>query len=87
MTATHAATPEELDALSKTIASQVEVVNTMISNVDTPLSSSSWTGPAHTKFLGEWNDIFKPALAKMIESFGTASTNVQTVANNTRAVL
>ncbi len=85
--ATHAANPEELDALSKTIASQVDVVTTMISNVDTPLAGSSWIGPARDKFVGEWNDVFKPALNKLNESFGVASTNVQTVSNNTRASL
>ncbi len=83
----HGASPDELDALSKTIAGQVEVVNTMISAVDTPLTSSSWTGPAHDKFVGEWNDVFKPALHKLNESFGVASKNVQTVSDNTRTAL
>ena len=87
MAATHGADPEELDALSKTISSQIDVVTTMISNVDTPLTGSSWIGPAHDKFVGEWNDVFKPALSKLNESFGVASTNVKTVADNTRLAL
>ncbi|MGB3733667.1 MAG: hypothetical protein WA964_01825 [Ilumatobacter sp.] len=87
MSASHGATPEELDALGSTLEAQIDVVLSMISNVDTPLNSSTWTGPGREAFQGEWDDTFKPALTKLNEAFGNAGTRCKTTAENTRLAL
>jgi len=85
--ARHGATPEELDTLGGTFEAQIDMVASIISNIDTPLGTSDWEGPGRDAFQGEWDDTFKPALAKLNEAFGVAGKRCKTTAENTRIAL
>lgn len=87
MSASHAATPEELDSLGTTLEGQIELINKIISDIDRPLASVSWTGPARDAFQGEWDTNFKSALAKLNEAFGNAGKDCKNRAEGTRVVL
>ncbi len=87
MTASHSATPDELDSLGGTLEAQVEIVNKMIADVDTPLGSIAWTGPARDAFQGEWDTNFKSALGKLNDAFSSAGKSCKDRAEGTRVVL
>jgi len=57
------------------------------SDIDRPLASVSWTGPASDAFQSEWDTNFKSALGKLNEAFGAAGKDCKTRAEGTRAVL
>lgn len=84
---THAANPDELEALGTTLESQIEIVNKIISDVDSPLNSIVWTGPAKDAFQSEWDSSFKSALGKLNEAFGAAGRDCKQRATGVRSVL
>jgi uncharacterized protein YukE len=84
---THAANPDELESLGSTLEAQIEVVNRIISDVDSPLRSIVWTGPAKDAFQSEWDTNFKGALGKLNDAFGAAGRDCKQRASGVRAVL
>lgn len=87
MSASHGATPEELDGIGTTLISQIEIVNKIVSDVDSPLNNSTWVGPARDAFQSEWDGSFKSALTKLNEAFDVAGKDCKNRAEGTRAVL
>lgn len=87
MSASHGATPEELDGIGTTLISQIEIVNKIVTDVDSPLNNSSWVGPARDAFQSEWDGNFKTALTKLNEAFDVAGKDCKNRAEGTRMVL
>ena len=84
---THAANPDELEGLGTTLTGQIEIVNKIISDVDTPLTSINWTGPAKDAFKTEWDTNFKSALGKLNQAFEAAGKDCKARAEGTRIAL
>jgi len=84
---THAANPDELEGLGSTLDGQIEIVNKIIKDVDSPLNSIVWTGPAKDAFKTEWDTNFKGALGKLNEAFAAAGKDCKDRAMGVRAVL
>ena len=87
MTGTHAVTPEELTGLGGTLKAQIDVVESIIRSVDTPLATIAWSGPAKQKFSEEWNGNFKVALGRLTEAFQLAGTDCEQRAEAARLAL
>jgi len=62
-------------------------INKIISDVDSPLNSIVWTGPAKDAFKNEWDTNFKGALSKLNDAFGAAGRDCKQRATGVRAVL
>jgi hypothetical protein len=84
---THAANPDELEGLGTTLENQIGIVEQMIKDVDSPLNSIVWTGPAKDAFKTEWDTNFKGALAKLNTAFGAAGKDCKDRAAGVRTVL
>lgn len=84
---THAANPDELAGLGTTLQAQMAVVTDMINNVDSPLNSIVWTGPAKDAFRAQWDGDFKSALGKLITAFEAAGKDCRDRAEGVRQVL
>ncbi len=84
---THSANPEELEGLGTTLKAQIGIVNKIISDVDGPLGSIVWTGPAKEAFRSEWDGNFKTALGKLNEAFEVAGQDCTTRAQGVRIAL
>lgn len=84
---THGANPDELEGLGNTLQGQIEIVNKIISDVDSPLNSIVWTGPAKDAFKTEWDTNFKGALSKLNDAFGAAGKDCRDRAMGVRTVL
>ena len=84
---THGANPDELEGLGSTLQAQIEIVNKIIADVDSPLNSIVWTGPAKDAFTSEWATNFKGALGKLNEAFDAAGKDCKDRAVGVRAVL
>ncbi len=54
MSGTHAVTPEELSSLGGTLKAQIDVVESIIRSVDTPLGSIAWSGPGRSAAARRW---------------------------------
>lgn len=68
----YGANPEQLEHLGSTLKRQIESINTVMSNVSSVLSGTTWVGPARDQFEAEWNGSFRGALTKLNEAFGAA---------------
>jgi uncharacterized protein YukE len=84
---THAANPDELEGLGSTLEAQIAIVDKIVADVDSPLNSIVWTGPAKDAFKTEWDTNFTGALAKLNEAFGAAGKDCRDRAVGVRAVL
>ncbi|WP_420451587.1 WXG100 family type VII secretion target [Ilumatobacter sp.] len=84
---THAANPDELAALGVTLQNQITVVEDVIRNVDGPLNSIVWTGPAKDAFKAEWDTSFKGALGRLNAAFENAGSDCRNRAEAVRQVL
>ena len=84
---THSANPDELAGLGVTLENQITVVSEMIKNVDSPLNSIVWTGPAKDAFKTEWDTNFKGALDKLNTAFEAAGKDCKDRAEAVRQVL
>lgn len=87
MRATHAATPDELEGIGVTLIAQIAIINKIVSDVDSPLNNSSWTGPARDAFQTEWDGNFKSALTKLNDAFDITGKDCKTRAEGTRNYL
>lgn len=83
----YGANPDELEAFGTTLEGQIEIVNKIIADVDSPLRSIAWTGPAKDAFTTEWDTNFKSALGKLTEAFSAAGKDCKQRATGVRAVL
>lgn len=84
---THSADPTALESLGSTLEKQITMVEQMIRDVDAPLNSIVWTGPAKDAFKTEWDTTFKSALGKLNEAFGAAGLDCKQRAIAVRQVL
>jgi len=68
----YGANPEQLTHLGTTLTRQIDAITQMITTVDGVLNGTTWQGPAHDRFVEDWNGSFKQALNRLNEAFGTA---------------
>ena len=87
MGVTHAADPEALEGFGRTMKGQVAKIEQLVREVESPLNSIVWTGPAKDRFEDEWNNSFKPALVKLNAALEGAGTDCENRAQGVRAVL
>jgi WXG100 family type VII secretion target len=87
MGVTHSADPEALESFGKTMKAQMGKVEQLVKDVESPLNSIIWTGPARDQFQDEWNNSFKPALVKLNTALEAAGTDCENRASGVRAVL
>lgn len=83
----HAADPDALEGFGKTMKDQILKIDQLIKDVDGPLNSIVWTGPAKDQFQTEWDTNFKGALAKLNTALENAGTDCQNRAAGVRQVL
>jgi uncharacterized protein YukE len=83
----HAADPDALESFGTTMKSQIDKIDQLIKEVDGPLNSIVWTGPAKDQFKNEWETSFKGALGKLNTALEAAGTDCQNRAQGVRQVL
>lgn len=83
----YGANPEELIALGNKLTAQIEVITTLITDVNGVLSSTTWQGPAREQFEGEWNGGFATSLRRLQDSFGAAGTGCRSRAAGLQQVM
>jgi hypothetical protein len=66
------ADPESLDTLGRTLKQQIDAISGVMSTVSSVLGGTVWEGPAHDRFVGDWNGTFRSALGKLNDAFGAA---------------
>ena len=66
------ADPESLDNLGRTLKQQIDTISTVMSTVSSVLGDTVWQGPAHDRFVSDWNGTFRSALGKLNDAFGAA---------------
>ncbi len=81
------ANPDELHALGTTLQRQMAAVDEIVRQVDGPVGTIAWTGPARDRFLEEWNGNFKVALGRLNEAFEAAGADCVARADGLRAVM
>ena len=70
----YGANPDELTALGNKLTAQVDVIATLIGDVNGVLTSTTWQGPARDRFEGEWTGSFASSLKALQDAFGAAGT-------------
>ena len=75
MSVMYGANPEQLAALGTTLTQQIEAINAVIATVNSALHSTTWTGPAHDRFVEEWEGSFTGALKNLNQAFEMAGTD------------
>lgn len=71
----YGANPEQLTGLGTTLTNQIEVIRGVIRTVDSALGSTLWSGPAHDRFVQEWEGSFTAALNNLNEAFAAAGND------------
>lgn len=66
------ANPEELAALGRTLSSQIDAINSVVSTVSSVLGGTTWVGPAREQFENDWRMSFTSALTRLNEAFDAA---------------
>ena len=72
MSTVYGANPQQLADLGRSLRSQIDSINTVISTVTSALSGTTWTGPARDQFESDWNTTFRNALNRLNDSFEAA---------------
>jgi uncharacterized protein YukE len=70
----YGANPDELTALGNKLTAQVDVIATLIGDVNGVLTSTTWQGPARDRFEGEWTGSFTSSLKALQDAFAAAGT-------------
>jgi hypothetical protein len=83
----YGADPDQLQTLGATLKRQMEAVNGVMSSVSSVLGNTTWQGPAHDRFAGEWQGAFKDALNRLIQAFEAAGQDCVTRAEQLRQVM
>ena len=81
------ADPDQLDALGNALRNQKQTVDSVINLVTSTLAGTTWVGPAHDQFEGDWNGSFKTALMKLNDAFEMAGADCKQRAVNLRTVM
>ena len=68
---------QQLAALSRTFSAKATDVEALISSLNSQIGGTSWTGPAHDKFVEQWNSQFVPTLRNLTEALRTAGADVE----------
>ena len=72
MSGVYGANPQQLADLGRSLRSQIDSINTVISTVTSALSGTTWTGPARDQFESDWNTTFRSALNRLNDAFEAA---------------
>jgi len=87
MSGMYGADPDQLQTLGTTLKRQMDAVNGVMSSVSSVLGNTTWQGPAHDRFAGEWQGAFKDALNRLNQAFETAGQDCVTRAEQLRQVM
>jgi hypothetical protein len=69
---------EQLAALGRTLANQVQTIDTMMSTVGGALGNTLWRGPARDQFEADWTNVFVKALTSLNDAFSAAGQDCAT---------
>jgi uncharacterized protein YukE len=83
----HSADPDALESFGRTMKDQMLKIDQLMKDVDGPLNSIVWTGPAKDRFKSEWETSFKGALGKLNVALDAAGLDCQNRAQGVRQVL
>lgn len=83
----HGADPEQLAQLGRTLRTQIDSIDGVISVVGSALANTLWQGPARDRFAREWDESFTLALVRLKEAFGAAGSECVTRADELRRVM
>jgi len=75
MSGMYGANPEQLAGLGRTLTQQIEAIRGVMRTVDNALGSTVWSGPAHDRFVQEWEGSFTAALNNLNEAFAAAGND------------
>jgi hypothetical protein len=81
------ADPDSLDNLGRTLKQQIDTISGVISTVSSVLGGTVWEGPAHDRFVGDWNGTFRSALGKLNDAFGAAGQDCLSRSQALRAAM
>jgi uncharacterized protein YukE len=83
----YGANPDQLSSLGRSLKSQIDSINSVVSTVTSALSGTTWVGPARDQFEGDWNSTFKTALNRLNEAFDAAGQDCIARADELRRVM
>jgi hypothetical protein len=83
----YGADPDQLQTLGTTLRRQIDVISGVSSQVSSLLGSTTWQGPAHDRFAGEWDGAFKDALNRLNQAFEAAGRDCMARAEELRRVM
>ncbi len=87
MSGMYGADPDQLQTLGTTLKRQIDAINGVMSSVSSLLGSTTWQGPAHDRFAGEWQGAFKDALSRLNQAFEAAGQDCVARADELRRVM
>ena len=68
---------QQLATLSRSFNTQAGNVEALITAINGQIGGTWWVGPAHDKFLDQWNSQFVPTLRNLTEALRTAGADVE----------
>jgi uncharacterized protein YukE len=87
MSGMYGADPDQLQTLGTTLRRQIDVISGVSSQVSSLLGNTTWQGPAHDRFAGEWNGAFRDALNRLNQAFEAAGQDCTARAEELRRVM
>jgi len=87
MSGMYGADPDQLQTLGTTLKRQMDAINGVMSSISSVLSNTTWQGPAHDRFAGEWQGAFKGALNRLNQAFEAAGQDCVARADELRRVM
>jgi uncharacterized protein YukE len=83
----YGANPDELIALGNKLTAQVDVIATLMGDVNGVLASTTWQGPARERFESEWTGGFTSSLKGLQDAFGAAGAECRSRATALEQVM
>ena len=83
----HGADPEQLAQLGRTLRTQIDTIDGVVSVVGGALANTVWHGPARDRFAREWDESFTMALMRLKDAFGAAGGECIARADELRRVM
>lgn len=68
----YGAHPDQLANLGTSLKNQIQAITSVMTTVRGAIESTTWSGPAHDQFQGDWEQSFKPALERLNAAFDAA---------------
>ena len=87
MAGMYGADPDQLQTLGSTLKRQMDAINGVVSSVSSVLGNTTWQGPAHDRFAGEWQGAFRDALNRLNQAFQAAGQDCVARADELRRVM